>query len=82
MCAASNNHSPNRCRMLLHFGRVAASDIRFSFVIDRIDVKLVAEDGPEFGPITVLMLVERLLVKLISEPFESPEASRWKRKQR
>lgn len=66
--------------MLLHFGRVAARDKRFSLVIDRIEVKLVAEDGPELGPITVLMLVDRLLVKLIREPFDSPEAPRWKRK--
>lgn len=72
MCAASKSHSPNRCKMLLHFGRAAASDARFSFVTDKIEVKLLAEGGPEFGPITVLMLAERLLVKLISEPFESP----------
>jgi hypothetical protein len=58
--------------MLLHFGRAAANEVRFSFVIDKIDVKLVAEGGPEFGAKTVLMLVERLLVKLIREPFESP----------
>ena len=59
--------------MLLHFGRVAAKVKRFSFVIDKIDVKLVADDGPELGAITVLILAERLLVKLIKEPFESPE---------
>lgn len=65
--------------MLLHFGRVAARDKRFSLVIDRIDVKLVAEDGPELGPITVLMLVDRLLVKLIKEPFDSPAVPRLER---
>jgi hypothetical protein len=56
----------------LHFGLAAASVIRFSFVIDRIDVKLLAEGGPEFGPMTVLMLVDRELVRLMREPFESP----------
>lgn len=68
--------------MLLHFGRVAASDIRFSLVIDRIEVKLLAEGGPELCPITVLMLVERLLVKLINEPFDNPGEPRWEGKQR
>lgn len=58
--------------MLLHLGRAAAREQRFSFVMDKIDVKLLAEGGPELGPITVLMLVERLLVKLMREPFESP----------
>lgn len=67
--------------MLLHLGRAEASNDRFSFVMERIDVMLVAEDGPEFGPITVLMLVERLLVKLIKEPFDSPAlVSQSKRK--
>jgi hypothetical protein len=56
----------------LHFGLAAASVIRFSLVIERIDVKLLAEGGPEFGPMTVLMLVDRLLVRLMREPFESP----------
>lgn len=72
MCAASNNHSPNRCRILLHFGRAGASEGRFSLVIDKIDVKLLVDGGPEFGAITVLMLADRLLVKPIREPFESP----------
>jgi hypothetical protein len=58
--------------MLLHLGRAAANDVRFSFVIDKIDVKLVAEGGPEFGVKTVLMLADRLLVKLMREPFDSP----------
>lgn len=58
--------------MLLHFGRADANDARFSFVMDKIEVRLVAEDGPEFGPITVLILVDLLLVKLIREPFDSP----------
>lgn len=75
MCAASNSHSPNRCKILLHFGRAVASVARFSFVIDKIDVKLLAEGGPELGPITVLILVDRLLVRLMREPFESPV--RW-----
>lgn len=73
MCAASNNHSPNRCKILLHLGRAGANDGRFSLVIDRIDVKLLVDDGPEFGVITVLMLADRLLVRPIREPFESPE---------
>lgn len=72
MCAASNSHSPNRCRMLLHLGRADASDGRFSLEIDKIDVRLPAEAGPELGAITVLILAERLLVKLIKDPFESP----------
>lgn len=72
MCAASNSHSPNKCKILLHFGLDAASVILFSLVIDRIDVKLLAEGGPELDPITVLMLVDRLLVRLIREPLESP----------
>lgn len=25
MCAASNNHSPNKCKILLHFGRATAN---------------------------------------------------------
>jgi hypothetical protein len=58
--------------MLLHLGRDAASDERFSFVIERIDVKLPVDDGPEFGAKTVLIEVDRELVKLINEPFESP----------
>ena len=72
MCAASNSHSPNKCKILLHFGLAAASVILFSFVTDKIEVKLFADGGPEFGLITVLMLVDRLLVRLIKEPFESP----------
>lgn len=80
ICAASNSHSPNRCKMLLHLGRDGANDGLFSFEIDRIDVKLLADGGPELGPITVLILVERLLVKLIKEPFESP-ASSWEDKE-
>lgn len=58
--------------MLLHLGRAAANDARFSFVTDKTDVRLFAEGGPEFGPITVLMLAERLFVKLMREPFERP----------
>lgn len=72
MCAASNSHSPNKCRMLLHFGRAGASDGRFSFVIERMDVRLLAEGGPELGAITVLMLADRLLVRPMREPFDSP----------
>lgn len=72
MCAASNSHSPNKCKILLHFGLAAANVILFSFVIDKIEVKLLAEGGPELGPITVLMLADLLLVRLIREPFESP----------
>lgn len=60
--------------MLLHFGRAIARDGRFSLVIDKIEVKLLADGGPELGAITVLMLVDRLLVKLMSEPFDSPVA--------
>lgn len=72
ICAASNSHSPNRCKMLLHLGRAGASEVLFSLVIDKIEVRLLADGGPELGPITVLMLVDRLLVKLMREPFESP----------
>lgn len=61
--------------MLLHFGRAIARDGRFSLVIDKIEVKLLADGGPELGAITVLMLVDRLLVKLMSEPFDSPEVA-------
>lgn len=38
MCAASKSHSPNKCKMLLHFGLVTANAGRFSFVIDKIAV--------------------------------------------
>lgn len=41
MCAASNNHSPKRCKILLHFGRSAAGGIRFSRFSDTIATKEV-----------------------------------------
>lgn len=44
---------------------------------DKIEVKLLADGGPEFGVIT-LILVDRLLVRLIKEPFDSP-AEAWKK---
>lgn len=34
MCAASNNHSPNKCRMLLHFGRATDNVGRSSAPIE------------------------------------------------
>lgn len=77
MWAASNNHSPNKWRMLLHLGRAGANDKRFS-LIDKIDVTLPADGGPELGPVTVLILVDRLLVRPIREPFERPGLVREK----
>ena len=46
---------------------IDAQQWKYLHVID------VFDGGPELVAITVFMLVDRLLVKLIKEPFESPD---------
>lgn len=47
MCAASNNHSPNKWRMLLHFGRATERGGRSSAPMDGSAV--VEREGENVG---------------------------------
>jgi hypothetical protein len=70
--AASNSHSPNKCKILLHFGLPGARGLRLSFPNDVKEEALDADEGPELGADAVAIAELLLVVRPIRDDFGIP----------